>query len=1037
MANLGKPVGRLSVRVVPDTTRLREDLLPELKKIENQVNLNIEVLADTSSLKAQVDKAVREASRSSVQIDVDAKTTAFSLHLAELLRRRSVDVAININQASLAKATALLASLSGFATVRNMVTSLGNAFLDLGENIPRIALIATAIGAVSAALLNAVAATGSLAIALSQIAGLAALIPAAFGSLGAVVGTLITAFKGVGAAVSAASKQTGAGGGGYATSAAQAAQAALQLKQQQDALAQAHRSVRDAVWQLDTAQRAAAKAQRDLTQARQDAVQNLRDLANATTDARLAERQAAYDLQDAQAALAAGVANGYNTDQLGRLQLAVDSAAQAYKEAQERAQDAAKAQATADKKGVKGSDAVLDAQERARAAAESVRQAQQQLAQATLSVQRAQEQLRVTQLQQAASSVKAAGGTDAFAEAMAKLSPNARQAVLALLRVKDQLSQVRKVVQERFFAGFSASLLALASVVIPQLTTGLGQLGGALGGLVSGLMDSLRSDLGGGVLTQMLANTAQAVQAASPGVNAFVSALTTLGQVGSRFLPGIAQTITDISLRFQAWVDSAAKSGQLQQWIQTALGQFHLLLQVVGDLGRIVGSVFSAMGSSGAGLQGLHDALSGIAAVVSSPAFQTAMQTIFGGAAEGARALGQALGPIGDMFAEMAPVLSGVLASAGSILGKALSGIAKALAQPAFQVGLTAFFAGISAGVDAILPVLPEVAKALGVVGQFAGALAGQVGQTLAAALQVAAPFVSQLLAALQPLVPVLGQALQQAILALAPILAQLATQVLPPLVDIFIALMPAVAPLIGVLAQLLAPIIQLAGELLTAFIPVFQKIAPILVKVANLIAAILVPAFNLIIPVIMPIVQRIIDFLLPVFDDVMKVMDGLIDFLTGTFTGDWKRAWNGIVNIFSGIWNGIVDTVNGVIGMVVDLINGLIDDVNSVTSIIGIPKIPDIPKGNLLSHWNPKIPAAAKGIDIKGSVQGKLVRMGEKGIDESVVHTRPLQKVLETVAGQLDRSGGRGETNVTINEVTDPTGTATAVVRRLRLLGV
>lgn len=56
-----------------------------------------------------------------------------------------------------------------------------------------------------------------------------------------------------------------------------------------------------------------------------------------------------------------------------------------------------------------------------------------------------------------------------------------------------------------------------------------------------------------------------------------------------------------------------------------------------------------------------------------------------------------------------------------------------------------------------------------------------------------------------------------------------------------------------------------------------------------------------------------------------IQFFGGLIEFITGVFTGDWKKAWQGIQDMFKGVFNGIVVIVGGVVNTVIDLINGMI----------------------------------------------------------------------------------------------------------------
>lgn len=66
------------------------------------------------------------------------------------------------------------------------------------------------------------------------------------------------------------------------------------------------------------------------------------------------------------------------------------------------------------------------------------------------------------------------------------------------------------------------------------------------------------------------------------------------------------------------------------------------------------------------------------------------------------------------------------------------------------------------------------------------------------------------------------------------------------------------------------------------------------------------------------------------IFGDVKQIFGGLIDFITGVFSGDWSEAWNGIVDAFGGIFSLIADIAKGPINMVIGLINGMLDGLES-----------------------------------------------------------------------------------------------------------
>lgn len=104
----------------------------------------------------------------------------------------------------------------------------------------------------------------------------------------------------------------------------------------------------------------------------------------------------------------------------------------------------------------------------------------------------------------------------------------------------------------------------------------------------------------------------------------------------------------------------------------------------------------------------------------------------------------------------------------------------------------------------------------------------------------------------------------------------------------------------------------------------------------------------------------------------IKQIFQGVLDFIQGVFTGNWKQAWQGVVNIFGGLFNSLISMVkaplNGIIGLLngaVGAINSLIGGLNSISftmpkwlggghfglSIPYIPSIPYLAKGGILSQ--------------------------------------------------------------------------------------
>lgn len=124
------------------------------------------------------------------------------------------------------------------------------------------------------------------------------------------------------------------------------------------------------------------------------------------------------------------------------------------------------------------------------------------------------------------------------------------------------------------------------------------------------------------------------------------------------------------------------------------------------------------------------------------------------------------------------------------------------------------------------------------------------------------------------------------------------------------------------------------------------------------------------------------------------RILNGLMDFFTGVFTGNWSKAWKGLSNIVGGILDGLSAVVKTPLNTMIGIVNGFIGGINSI-------KIPSwIPKIGGKNASIPKIPLLAKG----GSFFNGSAIVGEAG-----------PELISTVAGkttvqplsQKEKSGG------------------------------
>ena len=106
----------------------------------------------------------------------------------------------------------------------------------------------------------------------------------------------------------------------------------------------------------------------------------------------------------------------------------------------------------------------------------------------------------------------------------------------------------------------------------------------------------------------------------------------------------------------------------------------------------------------------------------------------------------------------------------------------------------------------------------------------------------------------------------------------------------------------------------------------------------------------------------------------VIDVLGGLIDFVAGVFTGDWGRAWDGIVGIFTGIVNAIKGVINGIIGFINGLISGVCSGINVIIRAMNKLKW-DIP------DWVPVLGGKTFGFNLKEISPPQIPLLAEGGI--------------------------------------------------------
>lgn len=175
-------------------------------------------------------------------------------------------------------------------------------------------------------------------------------------------------------------------------------------------------------------------------------------------------------------------------------------------------------------------------------------------------------------------------------------------------------------------------------------------------------------------------------------------------------------------------------------------------------------------------------------------------------------------------------------------------------------------------------------------------------------------------------------------------------------------------------------PILQKTGQRFTDFWNTVRPQLEPFIELTKEVATYLRETFG---PVIDEVFSFAGDFIVGTFDLIgvgidalLTALEGIIGFLSGAFTTDWEKVWNGCRDFVGTAFSSLADMVKIPINAVISIVNGAIAKINDIKFTV-----PEWVPGIGGKGWEglniPKIPTLAKGTD---NWQGGIVQISEKG---------------------------------------------------------
>lgn len=596
------------------------------------------------------------------------------------------------------------------------------------------------------------------------------------------------------------------------------------------------------------------------------------------------------------------------------------------------------------------------------------------------------------QLTQLASTLAdiATKGVTALGDALQSAMPYIQQGLDYLNQNGEKVAKILAGVAGAFAAMSIAPQAEMAVRGVGGLVKGgAGLLGSAINVMAGNPTGTGKQSIGSALLGRITGGVANAGSAVTNAQN-FVTATGNTNGAGVGTLWALLKNKIAGGNNAELLQQAAMTPGLLNYMptMRQSIAQNQMVQKVTGTVGAVAGGVGNYLGGVGASAKGFmgaqwqasQGAANGIIAGVNGigqfinaavglpgapanpgqgtgAALAAAGKQMLGGASgmitNGAAGLVQAVAPFASAFGGIAsaalPVVAviGSIVAAVSLLGEHLDDIRSIINNVFGEQGIAVFdgFLNTITGIkDKIVGVFsPENLASVrtAIVGMF-GENAGtgfdnivSIGQSVIGVFQQIVNFGTQTVK------PMFEQ-----------VFGWVSTTLLPGLLNAFNAIAPQIGPLVTNIGTAVMNVATLIGNAIQKILPVIESIVMVLINVVATVA-----------PPIIAAVSQIFANISNVVTSIQGVFEGLIQFITGVFTGNWSSAWEGVKSIFSNAFSALVELCKIPINAVIGIINGAINGINSILgSVTTIPEWVPVVGGKGFSMQLPTIPMLAKG---------------------------------------------------------------------------
>lgn len=386
------------------------------------------------------------------------------------------------------------------------------------------------------------------------------------------------------------------------------------------------------------------------------------------------------------------------------------------------------------------------------------------------------------------------------AEALDRLSKNARSFVEVLRDARPAFDELRLDVQDRLFQGLDKTLSATAKSTFPVLRTAALDFADTFNKMARNAGTSAQELSADGTLGRALKSGSDAFANLQRIPGQVLEAVVRLADAGGPHLERLTGKISEVADSLSTRLEDAAKSGALQEAVDRAVNTLKQLGRIGGNIFGALGNIIGVADGTGRGLFGtLEQITEALESGTESPVFQRVLRSLIDLSTTLVSTvlplLGQAFTVLAPVITTIVPPIQELVTLLGERLGELLPALQPVLEQIAvnFSDLLAALTPLIEQGFRVLVAVMPSL---------------NDLMTSLNGLIQAAAPLIEQL-------APLLAVVLTGAIVIVVEAMALIVTSI-TNVVTLISFIIERWKDFASTLAGVVTEALKLVGDLIT-----------------------------------------------------------------------------------------------------------------------------------------------------------------------------------------------------------------------------